>query len=113
MVYELWIDTAAFGDSGFCRPDIEYVHASPAKAEHDTIEVQSDDCPPPGDGDGDGGSGDGSGDGNGDCPVDYELYLASEGEFVCAGPPRDGECEAGYELDLTSEGELCIPEGSQ
>ena len=110
MVYELWIDADAFGEAGFCRPDIEYVHASPAKSSMDTIIVEPDDCPPPpGDGDGDGGTGSGGG----DCPPNYELYLASEGEFLCAGPPEDGECPSGYEIDLTSEGELCIPEGEQ
>jgi hypothetical protein len=98
MVYELWIDVEAFGDAGFCRPDIEYVHASPAKAEADTVTVESDDCPTPPDG---------------DCPTDYELFLSSEGEFLCAGPPHDGDCPEGFEIDLTSEGELCIPAGEQ
>lgn len=99
MVYEIWISADAFGDSGFCRPDIESVHASPAKTSSDTILVEPDDCPPPPD--------------DGDCPPNYELYLTSEGEFLCAGPPNDGDCPNGYELDLTSEGELCIPEGQQ
>jgi hypothetical protein len=98
MVYELWIDPAAFGSSGFCHPDIEYVHASPAKSSNDTILVEPDDCPPPP---------------GGDCPPNYELYLSSEGEYLCAGPPNDGDCADGYELDLTSEGELCIPAGQQ
>lgn len=97
MVYELWIDPAAFGDSGFCKPIIEYVHASPAKAEDNTIEVLPEDCPPPPD--------------DGECPPDYELFLTSEGEFICGGPPDDnGDCLEGYVPDLTSEGELCIPE---
>lgn len=99
MVYELWVSADAFGDSGFCRPDIESVHASPAKASSDTIIVEPDDCPPPPDDD--------------DCPPNYELYLSTEGEFLCAGPPDDGDCPDGYELDLTSEGELCIPDGQQ
>ncbi len=99
MVYELWIDADAFGSSGFCRPDIEYVHASPAKVDNDTVLVEPDDCPPP------------PGD---DCPVNFELFLSSEGEFTCAGPPgEDGTCPEGYEIDLTSEGELCIEEGQQ
>lgn len=99
MVYELWIKRSAFGDSGFCRPDVEYVHASPAKADVDTVLVEPGDCPPPP---------------GGDCPVDFELFLSSEGEFICGGPPDgDGNCPDGYEIDLTSEGELCIPEGEQ
>jgi hypothetical protein len=99
MVYELWISADAFGDSGFCRPDIESVHASPAKSDNDTVIVDPDDCPPPPD--------------DGGCPPNYELYLSSEGEFLCAGPPDEGDCPEDYELDLTSEGELCIPEGEQ
>jgi len=96
MVYELWIDPDAFGDSGFCKPIIEYVHASPAKAENNTVEVLPEDCPPP------------PGD---ECPPNYELFLTSEGEFICGGPPDGGgDCETGYVPDLTSEGELCIPE---
>src|SRR5690606_31166340 len=102
MVYELWIAADAFGESGFCQPDIEYVHASPAKADDDTVLVEPDDCPPPG-----------GGGGGGSCPPNYELYLSSEGEFLCAGPPDGGECPSGYEIDLTSEGELCIPVGEQ
>jgi len=101
MVYELWIDSSAFGEAGFCRPDVEYVHASPAKSDTSTILVEPDDCPqPPG--------------GGGTCPVNFELFLSSEGEFICGGPPDgDGNCPDGYEIDLTSEGELCIPQGEQ
>jgi hypothetical protein len=95
MVYELWIDVDAFGGSGFCKPIIEYVHASPAKAMEHTIEVLPEDCPPPPD--------------DGECPPNYELFLTSEGEFLCGGPPGEDGCEAGYEPDLTSEGELCVP----
>lgn len=97
MVYELWIKPEAFGDAGFCKPIIEYVHASPAKGDTNTIEVLPEDCPPPPDGDD-------------TCPPNYELFLTSEGEFICGGPPGDDGCEEGYVPDLTSEGELCIPE---
>lgn len=97
MVYELWISADAFGNAGFCRPVIESVHASPSKAESNTIIVEADDCPPPPNDDP-------------NCPPNYELYLSSEGEFLCAGPPDDGDCPEGFELDLTSEGELCITE---
>jgi len=100
MVYELWIKRSAFGSSGFCRPDVEYVHASPAKADVSTVLVEPGECPPPPPGE--------------ECPVDFELFLSSEGEFICGGPPdEDGKCPDGYEIDLTSEGELCIPEGEQ
>jgi len=97
MVYELWVSAEAFGSAGFCRPGIEYVHASPAKGKSDTVLVEPDECPPP--------------DGpppEEDCPPNYELFLASEGEYLCAGPPTNGECPDGYELDLESEGARCI-----
>lgn len=94
MVYELWIKGEAFGNSKFCQAKIEYVHASPAKGTTDTILVEPDDCPPPP---------------GGECPFDYELYLSTEGEYICVGPPTNGMCPDGFALDLTSEGELCVP----
>src|SRR5690606_35710097 len=93
MVYELWVSAEAFGSAGFCRPGIEYVHATPAKGKSDTVLVEPDECPPP-----DGPPPDE------DCPPNYELFLASEGEYLCAGPPTNGEWPGGYELDLESEG---------
>lgn len=96
MVYELWIRADAFGSTGLCKTDIDFVHASPAKASTDTITVEPDDCPPPP---------------GGDCPIDFELFLSSEGQYVCVGPPNEGgDCPEGYTFDLTSEGELCVPE---
>jgi len=96
MVYELWIRRDAFGSAGFCQADIDFVHASPSKASSNTILVEPNDCPPPP---------------GGDCPIDFELFLSSEGEYICVGPPSDGgECPDGYTFDLTSEGELCVPE---
>jgi len=47
VVYEAWIDADLFGSAGFGGAIIEYVHASPAKAESNTIEVEPGDCPPP------------------------------------------------------------------
>lgn len=135
VVYEVWLDPAAFGDSGFCDVDIDYVHASPAKSDDDTIIVEPDDCPPgtggsggtggststtgSGGSGGNGGNGGSGGSGTGgssstggsDCPPDYQLILTSEGEHYCEGPPDDnGNCPEGYVLDLLSEGELCISE---
>lgn len=46
VVYEAWVDLAAFGDAGFGGATIEYVHASPAKAQSDTIETEPGECPP-------------------------------------------------------------------
>jgi len=45
VVYEVWIDNAAFGSSGFGGALIEHVHASPSKAPSDTIIVTKDECP--------------------------------------------------------------------
>ncbi|MEY4577952.1 MAG: hypothetical protein RL701_2655, partial [Pseudomonadota bacterium] len=46
VVYEAWIDNAAFGASGFGTALIENVHASPSKASSDTITVTPGPCPP-------------------------------------------------------------------
>ncbi len=45
VVYEVWIDNAAFGSIGFGDARIEHVHASPSKAPSDTIIVTEDECP--------------------------------------------------------------------
>jgi hypothetical protein len=45
VVYEVWIDNAAFGASGFGGAQIEHVHASPSKASSNTITVEPGDCP--------------------------------------------------------------------
>jgi hypothetical protein len=45
VVYEVWIDNAAFGSSGFGGALIEHVHASPSKAASDTLLVKPGDCP--------------------------------------------------------------------
>ena len=45
VVYEAWIDVAAFGGAGFGDASISFVHASPAKGGTDTLEVEPGDCP--------------------------------------------------------------------
>jgi hypothetical protein len=45
VVYEAWIDIDAFGAAGFGGATIEYVHASPSKADGNTVEVKPGDCP--------------------------------------------------------------------
>ncbi|HKP57965.1 MAG TPA: hypothetical protein VJV78_14630 [Polyangiales bacterium] len=45
VVYEVWIDNAAFGSSSFGGAKIEHVHASPSKAANDTLLVKPGDCP--------------------------------------------------------------------
>ena len=47
VVYEAWISLDAFGDGGFGGAEIEFVHASPSKADSNTIDVTPGDCPPP------------------------------------------------------------------
>jgi hypothetical protein len=47
VVYEAWIDLDAFGPGGFGGAKIEFVHASPSKADSNTIEVTPGECPPP------------------------------------------------------------------
>jgi hypothetical protein len=47
VVYEAWIDDDVFGAAGFGGALIEFVHASPAKGQSNTIEVEPGDCPPP------------------------------------------------------------------
>jgi hypothetical protein len=47
VVYEAWIDADAFGNAGFGGALIEFVHASPSKADSNTLEVEPGDCPPP------------------------------------------------------------------
>ncbi|MCU0661301.1 MAG: hypothetical protein MUC50_03130 [Myxococcota bacterium] len=71
VVYELWVDAAAFGPSGFGAVTIEWVHASPSKTGENTLIVTQGDCP---DDDG-GGEGEGEGEGEGgtdDCNPKYE-----------------------------------------
>ena len=46
QVYEVWIDAAAFGDSGFGQAFITYTHSSPAKASTDAVIVEPSPCPP-------------------------------------------------------------------
>ncbi len=99
VVYELWVDAAAFGSSGFSRAVIYSVHASPSKLSGtNTISVTPKPCPPnwnvpycvpngSGEGidcgsDGGGGAGTGTGaDGGGICPPGTVPDLASEGKF--------------------------------
>jgi hypothetical protein len=47
VVYEAWIDLAAFGGAEFGDADISFVHASPSKGADDTLHVEPGDCPPP------------------------------------------------------------------
>lgn len=46
VVYEAWIDAAAFGPSGYGKVQLSFVHASPSKASSNTLPVESGPCPP-------------------------------------------------------------------
>jgi len=113
VVYEAWIDAAAFGESGFGDASIAVVHASPAKAKEHTLHVEPGDCPcQPDDPEcvGTGGTGGsepgclpddlkcvgsgGMGGSSSDCPPDDPMCTAQGGiggdEAPC--PPDDPEC---------------------
>jgi len=45
--YEVTVDPAAFGSSGFDHADMTHVHASPSKTGNNSEEVQPSPCPPP------------------------------------------------------------------
>lgn len=119
VVYEVWIDLAAFGASGFGQAYIESVHASPSKIASNTDYVEPTPCPPEWDEpycppdvllEGRNCFDDG-----GECPPNYALYVASEGRSSCTPIPFSNypgmtPCPAGYALDAASEGRYCLPE---
>ena len=48
------------------------------------------------------------------CPVNWQIYISSEGRSTCtpipfANYPGMAPCPAGYTLDLASEGRYCLP----
>jgi hypothetical protein len=124
QVYEVWVDTAAFGDGGFGQAYITYTHSSPAKAAGETVTVEPTPCPPTWDtpycppnvilegGNCFGTPPDGGGDPG--CPPNEQVYIISEGASLCtpipyANNPGMDPCPAGYSLDLASEGRFCLP----
>lgn len=46
VVYDVWVKRSAFGAAGFGEALIDHVHASPSKADGNTIDVTPGDCPP-------------------------------------------------------------------
>jgi hypothetical protein len=107
MVYEIWIDADAFGTAGFSEALIEFVHASPAKTEEETIEVGEAPCPPTWD--------------TPYCPP----HLIDEGAACGTSPPGSGGssgsggavgagggatmCPPGTVPDIETEGATCVP----
>lgn len=45
VIYEAWVDAEQFGEAGFGKAVVEYIHASPSKGLDNTIEVDEGDCP--------------------------------------------------------------------
>lgn len=115
VVYEVWIDAAAFGAAGPGDTLLENVHASPSKAASNTVSVKKGICPPTwpeckpdilteGLNCGDAGTG---------CPPGTIEYIISEGRTCVPRPiplPDGGlGCPAGYHLDVATEGRYCLP----
>jgi hypothetical protein len=48
VVYEVWVDAAAFAGKGFGGASISFVHASPSKASTNTVSVTPKPCCPEG-----------------------------------------------------------------
>jgi hypothetical protein len=89
VVYEVWLDPAAFGASGFGEAIVESVHASPSKLSSNTVEVVRKPCPP-----------------------DWDVPYCPPGAS-CTGTGTggsSGQCPPGYVPDLASEGKFCVPE---
>jgi len=118
MVYEVWIAAEAFGDAGFGKANISYVHASPAKTEEETLTVTPMACPPdwevpylprdPGTG-GTGGSGSG---GTGGASTGGSGGSSGSGGSGTGGTggSTGSQCPINQEIYLTSEGaEVCVP----
>lgn len=116
VVYEVWIDAAAFGSAGPGEILLHNVHASPSKAASNTVSVKKGTCPPTwpeckpdiiteGLNCGDAGTG---------CPPGTIEYIISEGR-TCVPRPiplSDGglDCPRGYHLDVATEGRFCLPD---
>lgn len=118
VVYEVWLDLAAFGGAGFGQAYIENVHASPSKLASNTVEVEGDPCPPEWDvpfchpelvr------EGRNCFDQDPECPPNYTIYVATEGRSWCtpipfANYPDRAPCPAGFALDPATEGRYCLP----
>jgi hypothetical protein len=84
VVYEVWIDAALFGSSGFGGASISFVHASPSKASSNTVTVTPKPC-------------------DGGCPSGTTEYITSEGKTCMPG------CPTGTTEYITSEGKTCMP----
>jgi hypothetical protein len=120
MVYEVWIDAAAFGDAGYGGAVIESVHASPSKTPDDTLIVQPEPCPPDWDvpycpphlldeGASCGGDPPGTG-GSGGTGTGGSGGTGTGGSPTGTGGSTNTACPPGTVPDLESEGAFCVPE---
>jgi hypothetical protein len=110
VVYEAWVDLAAFGSAGFGGAHIEYVHASPAKGGNDTIEVEPRKCPPPkcGDNEADATCSDGG------VPPPPDGCTDNDPDTLCADggappPPGDGCADTDPDTPCTDGGTVGPP----
>jgi len=46
VVYDVWVHAAAFGSAGFGKATVDFVHASPSKADGSSSTVVESECPP-------------------------------------------------------------------
>lgn len=118
VVYEVWLDLAAFGAAGFGQAYITNVHASPSKLQSNTVEVEGDPCPPEWDTPFCHPSvieeGRNCFDQDPECPPNYTIYVSTEGKSWCtpipfSNYPERAPCPEGYVLDAASEGRYCLP----
>lgn len=125
VVYEVWIDLAAFGSAGFGQAYLDFVHASPSKDGSNTLYVSPSPCPP-GLGHctagqdcwvnntGDAGGPPPPDGGTGICDQNFQIYVAADGTKSCTPIPfanynNHDACPTGYILDTASEGRYCLP----
>ena len=95
VVYEVWVDAAAFAGKGFGGASITFVHASPSKASSNTVTVTPKPC--------------------GGCPEGTAKVETPLGSKCC--PPGTSEgptcgCPAGTSPVETRLGTACCPEGT-
>ena len=95
VIYEVWVDAAAFTGKGFGGASISFVHASPSKASTNTVTVTPKPC--------------------GGCPEGTPRVETPLGSKCCPPGTTEGptcSCPAGTTKMETPLGSTCCPEGS-
>jgi hypothetical protein len=93
VVYEVWVDAAAFAGKGFGGASISFVHASPSKASTNTVTVTPKPC----------------------CPAGSRLVETPTGTTCCPEGTSEGStcgCPPGTRSVETSLGSTCCPGGT-